>query len=129
MKKLITVEACFKSIGLDYGKCNPDLSCYPENYRSAMKAQLDTMVVVDALNRSENDGKEWFPNWDDRSERKHEIWWDMEGSSSGGGFSYDVCDFWLTYSVVGSRLCLKSPAICKHIDKHFVELFKTVYVK
>jgi hypothetical protein len=69
----------------------------------------------------------WLPDWTNSNEYKYFPWFVM-GSSSGVGFSYDVCATWRTSSYVGSRLCFKSSDLAKHAGKLFEqEIYKPLF--
>jgi len=77
------------------------------NYQSAI-------VIAKALNEG------WKPNWNNSDEYKYVIWFEM-GSS---GFRFYVCDFWVTSSDVGSRLCFKSSKLANYAGAQFTHFFK-----
>ena len=76
----------------------PEVSMLPENHQKAIVAHYKLVIIAEAVNEG------WKPNWDNWDERKYYPWFDLEGSSSGAGFSYDDCDVWYSHSNVGSRL-------------------------
>lgn len=66
------------------------------------------------LSKSMNE--DWIADWNNANQPKYQIWWDMRSGSSGfrfGGYGNRG-----SYSGVGSRLCLRSPQVCKHIGDH-----------
>lgn len=74
------------------------------------------VVIVKALNEG------WEPNWDDSDEYKYFPWFYLSGGSSG--FRYGDYDRWITFSTVGSRLCLKSGELAKYAGEQFTEVYK-----
>jgi hypothetical protein len=80
-------------------------------------ANQSAIVIVKALN------EDWTPNWNNSSERKYFIWWNMVD----GKFSYDCYDVWESYSHISARLCLKSSKLCEDIGKNgeIVKIFKS----
>jgi len=74
-------------------------------------------VIAKALNEG------WEPNWDDSSEYKYYLWFDMR--SSGGGFSFLDCDGDRADSTVGSRLCFKSSELATYAGEQFTDLYKS----
>lgn len=82
-------------------------------------AQRKIETIIEALNEG------WKPDWNDSSQYKYRPWFNM--SSSGSGFSYDVCGFDYSYSFVGSRLHLKSRELAEYAGKQFVEIYKEMF--
>jgi hypothetical protein len=96
---------------------------YPEKHREAAIAQAKLFIVVAAVNKVANDGKDYVPNWDDSSEYKYEPWFVMSPS----GFRYNGYVGWTTHSLVGSRLCSISSEVCEYIATQFIDLYKAIY--
>ena len=129
MKKLAqlkTFEDACKVEGLDPKKVIPDFSCYPEQDRKAMEAHAKLVIIARAANRLANKGKEWKPDWNNFNQYKYHSWFDMEGGSSG--FRFDDCDYWLSTSGVGSRLCFISSEVGEHVAEHFIDLYRDYFV-
>jgi len=78
------------------------------NYQTAV-------VLVRALNEKRE------PDWDNSSEWKYANWFWMGGSS---GFRYDGYAYWLSLSVVGSRLCFFDPQEGEWLAKQHPDVFK-----
>lgn len=100
----------------------PEVSMLPENHQKAIVAHYKLVIIAEAVNEG------WKPNWDNWDERKYYPWFDLEGSSSGAGFSYFDCDVWRTVSSVGSRLCFKTWELAEHIGKTFIYLYKDYFL-
>ena len=100
----------------------PEVSMLPENHQKAIVAHYKLVIIAEAVNEG------WKPNWDNWDERKYYPWFDLEGSSSGAGFSYDDCDVWYANSLVGSRLCFKTWELAEHIGKTFIDLYKDYFL-
>ena len=100
----------------------PEVSMLPENHKKAIVAHYKLVIIAEAVNEG------WKPNWDNWDERKYYPWFDLEGSSSGAGFSYDVYDGWRTVSSVGSRLCFKTWELAEYIGKTFIDLYKDYFL-
>lgn len=71
---------------------------------------LKIMIVIAALNEG------WKPNWNNSNEPKYYPWFNMGGS----GLSYYVFDYSVSYTGVGSRLCLKSSELAEYAGKQFL---------
>ena len=96
----------------------PEVSMLPENHQKAIVAHYKLVIIAEAVNEG------WKPNWDNWDERKYYPWFDLEGSSSGAGFSYDDCDVWYSHSNVGSRLCFKNRDLAKYAGQQFESIYK-----
>lgn len=72
-------------------------------------------VVTKAINKVDNEGNEWNPDWDDSDEEKWYPWWDMEvDKNNPSGFRFDGTDCVHTLTNSPSRLCYKSEAGVRH---------------
>ena len=100
----------------------PEVSMLPQNHQKAIIAHYKLVIIAEAINEG------WKPNWDNWGELKYYPWFDMEGSSSGSGFSYDDYDDWYAYSGVGSRLCFKTYELAKYVGQTFIDLYKDYFV-
>jgi hypothetical protein len=117
---LTTVEAAFKYIGLDAAKL-PDVSAFPEEFRNYMLNHFILINVVKALNKAENSGKDWEPNWDNGT-WKYYPWFLVDASKSkpaGSGFSSSYFGHSYTGTDVGSRLLFISPDLALFAAEHF----------
>ena len=123
-----TVEQACEQLGYDPKKVVSAMDFYPEKDRDALISISKRMIVTDAINRVDNNGKEWFPDWGNYNERKYQPWFDM-GGSSGSGFSYFVYDLWFSTSFCGSRLCFKTLKGMEHAIEYFGDLFETEFLK
>lgn len=85
-----------------------------EHTTSDEEAYRKLKMICKALNEG------WEPNWDDSNEYKYYPWFYM-GSSA---FRFDDCDYWLTVSGVGSRLCFKSRKLAEYAGKQFESVYK-----
>lgn len=124
MKSIKTFQDACKAEGLDPKKVIPDFSLFPEKSRKAMIAHAKLIIIVMAVNRLANNGKEWIPDWNNTSGYKWYPWFYMGGSS---GFRFGGCDNWLTVSAVGSRLCFISEEVGTKTVKQFIDLYKEYY--
>src|SRR5690606_30815276 len=66
-----------------------NLDTIPETYRNAMFAHYKLCIIAEAINKIENDGQHWTPDWTKSREYKYYPWFIM-GSPSGVGFSFDA---------------------------------------
>ncbi|WP_379963952.1 hypothetical protein [Epilithonimonas sp. UC225_85] len=100
----------------------PEVSMLPENHQKAIIAHYKLVIIAQAINEN------WKPNWDNWNERKYYPWFDLEGSSSGSGFSYIGYVFWYTLSNVGSRLCFKTYQLAEYVGQTFIDLYKDYFL-
>ena len=94
-----SVEDACNFLKLDANSIIPDLTCLPKKYRKAIKSNIELIIVVEAVNAIDNDGKEWFPDWTNSNEYKYTPWFNMNDSSSSSGLSFDGCDVWYSSCV------------------------------
>lgn len=119
-EKIKSFEDACKVLGINLAL--PNLEAMPESYQKPMLAHYKLCIIAEALNEG------WKPNWDDDDEYKYYPWFDMEGSSSGSGFSYGAYDGWAAVTVVGSRLCFKSRELARYVGETFIELYREYFV-
>lgn len=100
----------------------PQVDILPENHQKAIIAHYKLVIIAEAVNEG------WKPNWDNWEERKYYPWFDLEGSSSGSGFSYHGYVDWNSFSYVGSRLCFKTSELAKYIGETFIDLYKDYFL-
>jgi hypothetical protein len=117
-----TFEDACTALKLDATTVIPDFSLFPEADKLAMIAHAKLVLIAKAFTG------DWVPDWSDWSQYKYFPWFEM-GSPSGGGFSSDGCDFWTSYSHVGSRLCFPTREMAKYAGKQFEDLYKAYFVK
>ncbi|HMQ79196.1 MAG TPA: hypothetical protein PKE39_04425 [Ignavibacteria bacterium] len=127
VREVLSVKQAFKLLNLDLFKM-PGVSKIPKRFRLWLEWLYKMAVVTEAFNTDEN-GKLWIPNYNDSSEYKYEIWWDVKADKkhpSGSGLSYDVFVCWVTASDVPARLCFKNRDTAIFVGKHFAKEFKFV---
>lgn len=129
MKKftdLKTFEDACQVLKLDPKTVIPDFSYYPEKDRISMIAHAKLVIIVRAANKLANDNKEWIPDFTNYDQNKFEAWFDLSEGSSG--FRYGDCDYWHSYSGVGSRLCFISREVCEYVAEQFIEIYKEYFL-
>lgn len=122
--EILSLEEAFKLTKRDIKKM-PDVSMLDLKFQSFLISGYKTAVLTEAFNTDEN-GKLWIPNYNDSSEYKYEIWWNVKADKkhpSGSGLSSYVYGIWFTTSTVPACLCFKSRAIAIFVGKHFPEVF------
>ncbi|WP_340074500.1 hypothetical protein [Leptobacterium sp. I13] len=79
---------------------------------------LKYQYIAELLCKSLNE--EWTPDWEDGNYNKYFPWFKMSSS----GFRYDGCDYWGTFSFVGSRLCFKSTKLARYAGEQFTDVYR-----
>ena len=103
----------------------PVVKGLPAKHQEAITAHYKLVTITEALNEG------WQPNWNDSSEYKWNIWWDVKASSkktAGSGLSFFGADDWHTRTTVGSRLCFKSRELAEYAAKTFRKLYEQSYL-
>lgn len=103
----------------------------PESYASHLQDQLDLEIVIEAVNREDNDGKAWEPDYHNGIHWEP-FWFRIkadEANPSGSGFSGTVTYYDRTDTVVGSRLSFKTEQGLKFALKQFEDLYTRVILK
>ena len=94
---------------------------YP-NASTERQHAVNAFFVIDVAVDAYNEGK--VADWDDKTQKKFQSWWQKNASSFGFSYSYSYYDY--SRSVVGLRLSLLSeehwPDIAKKFDTWFQKL-------
>ena len=111
-------------------KALPVVSMLPKAERDAIVAHYKLTVVVRAINRVQNNGKQWKPNWNDSNEYKYYPWFSVKASKtkpSGSGLAYDNFSCGSTGTDLGARLVFKTWESGKYTaeNKCFNKLYTT----
>lgn len=123
-------EAC-QHLNLDFEKVQQDLATinstqlFPEHHKKALVATASMYIIAEAIN------DKWQPDWNNDDERKWLPWFDMEvdkNNPSGFRFYDSSCDFTITSSTGGSRLCFKTEALSKYAATTFIDLYRDMMV-
>lgn len=83
----------------------------PKKHQAYIIADYKLITITEALNMDPVTKKSWEPDWSDSSQDKYQpYFWIKADKKRPSGFAFSSSDYvsWLTYSAVGSRLCLKS---------------------
>jgi len=90
----------------------------------AAQAVMKLTIVSRAMNKLDNKGTEWNPDWTNWDERKYFPWLKFV---AGSGFSYYDFVYVNAYSTVGSRLCFRSGDMARHAATHFADLYNDFF--
>jgi hypothetical protein len=95
---------------------------FPNRHAKAMEAITKIFIMVDAANQIANGGKEWTPDFSDDS-WKWENWYKYMGGSSG--FRAYGCAYWVSGSLVGSRLCFfsREVGVAMAENEHYMKVW------
>lgn len=78
-------------------------------------------VATRAINREDNDGKDWEPDWQNSYEEKWQGWWDLERDKNNpSGFRFYDSAYVSTGANAPARLCCKTEAGLKHSADKFL---------
>ncbi len=123
-KEITTFEIALKS----QRKKMPDLSTLPKKYRKGIEAFLKLQIIVDAVNNDNPSLSEWKPDYNDVNQSK---WFpSYVGRATNDGFKFNGAKkSWIDMNIGGgSRLALKDQNRCHHMDEHFRDLYKDLYL-
>jgi hypothetical protein len=112
-------DAC-KVLGLSE-ETLPEVSMLPEKHRKSIIAFYKLVTIIEAINNG------WTPNWNDENQWKYYPWLGVEASEenpSGSGFSYSNFNYSVSYTKVGSRLCVDSREKANYLGEQFQDLYK-----
>lgn len=94
--------------------------------RKLERAGIDSHILYSQqatiIIKAVNDG--WVADWNDNSQYKYFIWWDMRTSSFGFYGYFD----WHTGSDVSSRFALKNSELTKYVATQFKDIFRKAMV-
>ena len=123
MPKIESFEAACSALGLNPLDI-PVVEKLPVKHQKAIVAHYKLVIIAEALNEG------WEPNWNDYNEYKYYPWWDMEtygDAPAGSGFSFNVIDYAITGTNLGSRLVYKTPDLATFAAKQFIDLYRDLY--
>lgn len=129
-KDIKTVEQAFAAQKDKIDLSNlPDLSSLPAKFSRGMLALLKLQVITEAVNNDDPAVPDWEPDYNNDDQRKWFPWYEG-GDKSGAGFRFDGFDFWgaLTSAYGGARLACKDKERALHMNEHFQELYKELYL-
>jgi len=129
-KEITTVEEAFKrqKDQIDLNML-PDLGILPARISRGMLALLKLQVIIEAVNNDDPAKPEWKPDYNNSNQKKWFPWY-TGGDETGSGFSfYGAYDGWTrTRTDGGARLALKDEARAEHMNEHFQELYKELWL-
>lgn len=130
--KVTSYEHACELLNLNPAEIKPNFSMVPERHRLAMEKHFEMVIIAQAINRDEETGEDWNPNWDDYSERKWRPWFDLEkdedNNPSGFRFRVSICDVTVTSSTGGSRLCFKTEEDSNYAGETFIDHYRAMMV-
>ena len=125
-----SIKGAYKYVGADFSQ-RPTFEHLSKKDRKYALAAYDFPVVIKALNKEGNGGKDWVPNWNNPDEIKYSVWVGVaanEKKPSGFGFSCTNYVRTYTYARVGSRLCLISAGRVAYLLTQFKRLAIQYYL-
>jgi len=128
--EITTVEEAFKrqKDQIDLSKL-PDLSSLPDKFSRGMLALLKLHVITEAVNNDEPGVPEFKADYNNKQQKKWAPWY-VGGDESGSGFRFhgSVFDWSYSNSSGGARLALKDQERADHMNEHFQDLYKELYL-
>lgn len=94
---------------------------------SGMSRDADSIVAymqLIAITRALNEG--WEPDWTDTNQLKYTVY--LGDYRAGSGFSGTFCDYWITGTTVGSRLCFKSRELALYAAEQFKDIYNRFFI-
>lgn len=129
-KEITSFEEAAKrsKLGVDPEKL-PDLSMLPSKVSGGMIALMKLQVVVDAVNNDDPAEPEFIADFNNEDQEKWYPWY-VGGDRSGSGFRFGAAGYvWANSSAGGgARLSLKDEARADHMNEHFQELYKDLWL-
>ena len=124
-----TVEAAFSYTNRDLAVMEAFKSL-PENDRAHFEADYKLKVAIEALNKEDNNGEAWKPNFDGNNEQR-ELWVWIKNNPDGVSFVVDDTNSFWTYTNanVGSRHVLKSMNVFHRLKENFMDLITDTWTK
>lgn len=113
-------EACAQQ-GLDPNKVIPDMSCMPEQDRTALVAHAKMCIIQRSLNG------DWVPDWGDNDQYKYYPWFDVikkEEGPSGFGLSFYGFGYGDSDSSLCARLYFKDRETARYAGETFIDLYE-----
>lgn len=131
-KDIKTIEAAFaaQKDKLDLSKL-PDLSSLPAKFARGMNALLKLQVITEAINNDDPAEPEWKADYNNSDQEKWFPWYQggaADGTGSGFSFGVTGCDWTDSGAGGGARLALKDEDRVNHMNEHFQELYKELYL-
>ena len=128
--KIKSIKGAYKYVGADFSQ-RPTFEHLSKKDKIYALAAYDLPVVIKALNKEGNGGKDWAPNWNNPNEMKYAVWVRVAASdkkTSGFGFSGTHYAYTSADTIVGSRLCLISQERVACLLKQFKRLAVQYYL-
>lgn len=124
--KIESFEIGCEKLGLDPGKCLPDVSNVPERFRASITAHVKLCIITEAANEQKQ-----F-DWNDSDQEKWYPWFDLEKDEdiNPSAFRFVVTCYDLTYAFAGggSRLCFFSDEDATYHGQQHVDLYRELMV-
>jgi len=114
---------------IDLEKTLKALADLPANISRGLIALLKLQVIVFAVNNDEPGQPEWIADYNNKDQYKWFPWY-VGGDRSGSGFRFgeSYCLWAYAYTTGGARLALKDEERAEHMNEHFADLYKELYL-
>jgi hypothetical protein len=94
------------------------------NAAKASVAHTKLSIIARAMNKLNNNGEEWVPDWTNSNQYKYYPWLEYK---AGSGFSSSLYVYGSTTTLVGSRLCFMTSDMAKHAGTQFNDLYNQLF--
>ena len=129
--EITSVEEAFKrqKDQIDLKKVEEALSFIPEKFSSGMLAILKLQIAAEVVNNDVPEEPEFKPDFNNDDQEKWSPWY-VGGDESGSGFRFHGSDGDWAYTTArgGARLALKDEDRADHMNEHFQELYKNLWL-
>jgi len=118
--KIKTFQDACKISGID-----PDNALPYKTPSSKDEEDTNAYCMIKIIARALNEG--WEPDWSDTKQYKYFPYFEIKANKqnpSGSGFAFSDCDFWLTGTNVGSRLCFRTSDLALYAATQFEDIYK-----
>lgn len=127
MKRFETLEEICKAENIDWNTIKSAYAQLPEEDREEMLNKKALNIIIAGLNKQENGGEKWEPDYNNPDQLKHYIWWWViadKDHSSGSGLSFIAVRYTNAFTYLGARRTFCSEPVAIHASKKFKKYFE-----
>lgn len=116
MDRVQTLEAACAELGIT-GEITIEIPDNAKRLFPFLEDNAKAAIVTEALNEG------WVPNWDNKNEKKWQLYFNMQT----GEFSLSLVIYSCECSDVPSRLCFKNEELARHAVKYFSDIYRSLF--